>query len=156
MRTHLLYLTLLGSLGACSSEPPVYIGSGLYTFISQEDGTPLEAFSGIDVSVNVERQTFSMNSMDIEFQTMLVARSEDQWMESCPTNLNAVQLETVGLQDAPTIEDELLEEPLLFADGCVGDQGETATRLWLSTVAYQDTNNTLGEGLYLLELSTSP
>jgi len=155
MRIQLSSLCCLLLTTACTTDPPVYIGTGTYTFISQEDGAPLEALSGVDVRINIDTLDFFMDSSDMEFQTKLVERPEDEWMENCPTNFSAVQLETMGLQDPLIIEEETLEEPLVFADGCVGDQGETATRLWLSSVAFQASSNAIGEGLYLLEMGPS-
>ena len=153
MRTSLLSLSVLLCVGACTTDPPVYIGTGTYTFISQEDDAPLEALADVDVMINVDRLTFAMGSPDMEFQTSLVELPEDEWMENCPTNFSAVQLQTMKLADPLQIEEDTLEEPLVFADGCVGDQGETATRIWLSSVAFQESSNSLGDGLYLLEMN---
>lgn len=151
MHNHLLAITLIAFLSACTQDPPVYIGSGTYTFISQEDNAPLEGLEDVTVSVDVQAMTFAIEGGDLDVQATLLERAEDDWMESCPTNFSAVQLETMNINIALTIEEETLEAPILFADGCVGDRGETATRLWLSSEAYQASNNSLGDGLYLLE-----
>jgi len=138
-------------IGACTQDPPVYIGTGVYTFVSQEDNAPIEAMDGVTVHVDVEALSFIMEGGEADFQTSLALLPDDEWMENCPTNFDVVKLETMELQDTLTVEDEILEEPILFADGCVGDQGETATQLWLSSVAFHESNDAIGEGRYLLE-----
>ena len=151
MRNLLLSGVSFICLCACTQSPPVYIGSGDYTFVSPEDQTPLASLAGVSVNVDVDALRLTIAGGDLEYQTTLFELPEDEWMENCPTNFSAVQLETLGLQDVLEIEDEILEEPILFADGCVGSQGETATQLWLSSVAFQDASSSIGEGRYLLE-----
>ena len=86
MHNHLLAITLIAFLSACTQDPPVYIGSGTYAFISQEDNGPLEGLEDVTVSVDVQAMTFAIEGGDLDVQATLLERAEDDWMESCPTN----------------------------------------------------------------------
>ena len=129
MSTFPLYV--LSLLAGCAGEDPVSIGSGDYRFISADGGEVDAALADYIVSVDLDALSLSMTGID--YEARLTRLAEDDWMVACPTNFSAVDLETFQLDAPLTLIDTALSEPLLFADGCQGDQGTVAEQLWLGT-----------------------
>ena len=149
-RSLLILVTSLSTF-ACAGEDPVLLGSGTYAMTADSNGEPLEDWADVTLSIDTEALTLTITGDSIDVATDLTELPEDEWELNCPTNFSAVSLETFGTADAITLGDTTLDEPRLFADGCQGDEGTTATTAWLSSKAYQTETGASGVGMYYLE-----
>ena len=138
-----LYIVAL--LAGCADSEPVSIASGDYRFVSVETEEVDADLSDYVLSVDVDALSLSISGVD--YEAGLTRLAEEDWEVACPTNFAAVDLETFQLDTPLTLLDTELSEPLLFAEGCQGDQGTTAEQIWLSTA---ENSNSIGTGLFLL------
>ena len=114
------------------------LGSGTYSITADSAGEPLEDWSDVTVTIDVEALTLTLVGDTVDVATDLTELPEEEWMRNCPTNASAVALQTFSAADPITLGDATLDTPLVFAEGCQGDEGTTATTGWLSSQADQD------------------
>ena len=117
----------------------------------RQRGEPLEDWSDVTVTIDVEALTLTVVGDTVDVATDLTELPEEEWMRNCPTNASAVALQTFSAADPITLGDATLDTPLVFAAGCQGDEGTTATTGWLSSQADQDAEGSPGTGMFYLE-----
>ena len=141
-----LVATTLLCLG-CPGDPPVYLGSGTYVVVEEGTTTSVEPFEGVTFEVDVDAMTLEVfEDGALSMSAELTSVPEDAWQIACPTNFKGVFLETFAVSDPIVLDGVDLPFPLVYPDGCVGDQGTVGVNAWLSSWKTQDVDSNLQRG----------
>ena len=163
---------MLWLLFACQDQQ-VYLQDGKYVanldagvmgIATALDSEMLEAFE-LDLSLSTNSAELILDDVSLDASSEddtfevpipeLVTVEElptEEWQVGCPMPVVEVRNQTIRFDTGFSLGTTVLETPIMFADGCIGELGKNVSSAWLSTQAFQDTIPNVGMGMINLIL----
>ena len=107
-----------------------------------------------DVALDASSDEEDGETVDVPIPELITVEElpVEEWQVGCPMPVIEVRNQTVQFDTGFSLGTTVLESPIMFADGCVGELGKNVTSAWLSTQAFQDTIPNVGMGMINLVL----